>query len=594
MKTFILLIMIISYLVGAKIDTTLFMGDAIPQHLKALEEDLQSPIQQKLKSKATLALEKSTLKKLQQLYLIKDKIKPFELISLDRGSISQERYLQALFKLSALQQEIKRLKIKEKTIQEKLFDRKSIIEKSIPQESNSSLLHNQLQYAFYKISQEKIEKSLTRYKQLFTQEFDTFQHALARVTFRENIAKKIIKHTDKKIDAIKNRNLLLTIDKDSEAQRDTKAQQEIVTKERDIQKERDIALTSKTKAQILLALKFLKEKNQTTFLEITKEIKRDFDALSKTKKAYYNTVLELILRVGEVQFDDASVLLASGKVGFDYIKNSAIMIANKTLFVYEDKAFSIKTILIFIFIIMIGFIIAKIYKNIIDKFRKKNRIKSLSTARLIANSGYYLILLITFFTALATIGLDIHTIFLVIGAILLWLALGMQGFIANYAMGILIKIDRSIRIGDHVEIDAQMVGIVDDMDFRSITIHTNDGIRYIIPNSRFISKEFINHSLEKHIRRIHIPFSVDKHFTHSQIETVLLESLQQSNIPHLQTSPHHAQVIITDLNKEITRYSLLVWITQQAQQDIPIIKSEFLRLIQKSLAHLPNYAKIRI
>ncbi len=302
----------------------------------------------------------------------------------------------------------------------------------------------------------------------------------------------------------------------------------------------------------------------------------------------------MILRFGDKRFDDASVALASTQVGFNYIKNSAQLLVNKTLFVYEDKAFSIKTIMTFVFIIMIGFIIAKLYKNIVDKYRKKNRIKSLSAARLIANSGYYLIILITFFTALATIGLDMHTIFVVVGAILLWLALGLQGFISNYAMGILIKIDRSIRIGDHVELNEQIVGSVDDMDFRSITIQTGDQVRYIIPNSRFISGEFINHSLEDNIRRLHIPFSVDKSLSHEEVEQSILETLKTSDVPHLQTPLHRTQVIIIDINRKITRYKLLVWIKQQDNHDMPVVKSQFLQLIQKSLASLQNYATISL
>ncbi len=592
MTKLLLLILIITSSFSATIDTALFKGENIAKYYQKIEQTINSQMTQKLKTQETITLEKSTLNKLKQLYAIKDEIKPFEIISLDTMHIKEEQYLKVLFMLTSLQNEIIRLETKEKDIQQKLFELKGNIEKTLPQDDNKSLLNNQLQYAFYKISQEKIHKSLALYTQLFTQEFSKFQHSLSRVTFKEKVAKKIIKHTDKKIDAIKNKNLLLTIDKDSEAQRDTKAQQEIVTKEKHIQQETDVALIKKTKAQILLALKCLKEKNQTEFLEVTERIEGDFEALSKEQKEHYTTLLELILRFGDKRFDDASVALASTEVGFNYIKNSAIMIANKTLFVYEDKAFSIKTIMTFVLIIMIGFIIAKVYKNIIDKFRKKNRIKSLSVARLIANSGYYLIILVTFFTALATIGLDMHTIFIVIGAILLWLALGLQGFISNYAMGILIKIDRSIRIGDHVELDEQIVGLVDDMDFRSITIQTGDHVRYIIPNSRFISGEFINHSLEDNIRRLHITFSADKRLTHAEIEDAILETLKQSDVPHLQTPLHHAQVIIIDINRKITRYSLLVWIKQQDNHDMPVVKSQFLLLVQKSLAHLQNYDTI--
>lgn len=586
------MLLMISYAISADIDTSLYEGENTLKYFQKVEKTINSNMAQKLKNNETISLEKSTLEKLKQLYTIKDEIKPFETINLGKSKIKQGTYLKALSLLTSLQNEITRLEIKEKDIQQKLFDLKNSIEKTLPLDANKTLLNNQLQYAFYKVSQEKILKSLALYTQLFTQEFTKFQAALPHVSFKEKNSKNIIKHTDKKIDVIKNKNLLLTIDKDSEAQRDSEAQKEIVSKEKSIQKERDSALIKKIKAQVLLALKYLKEENQKEFLEVTESIENDFEAFSMAQKEKFTTLLELLFLFGDKHFDDASVALATTQVGFNYIKNSAIMIANKTLFVYEDKAFSMKTIMTFISIIIIGFIIAKLYKNIVDKFRKKNRIKSLSTARLIANSGYYLIILTTFFTALGTIGLDMHTIFVVIGAILLWLALGLQGFISNYAMGILIKIDRSIRIGDHVELNNEIVGCVDDMDFRSITIQTGDQVRIIIPNSRFISGEFINHSLEDNIRRLHLPFSADKSLTHAQIEQAVLQTLESSSVPHLKTVDKKAQVIVIDINRKIVRYTLLVWIKQQDNHDMPVVKSEFLKVIQKSLDSLQNYATI--
>jgi small-conductance mechanosensitive channel len=583
MRRLLLLCLLLLHSHAATIDTALYEGANVATYFQKIEHDINNTIVQKLKSEETISLERSTLKKLKQLYEIKDKVKPFKTIKLDKKEIKEQTYLSALYHLATLRDEIKRLEDKEKDIQQKLFELKSSIEKTLPNDTNHSLLKEQLQYAFYRVSQEKIENSLKLYTQLFTQEFSKFQTALLRVHFKENRAKKIIKHTDKKMDEIQQKNLLLTIDKDSEAQRSKKAQANIITKEKSIQKETDSALMQKIKAQLLLSLKWLKEKNQKAFLKSTGEIESDFKALSQKEKKKVETLIELLIMMGDKRFDESSIVLASTEHGFHYIKNSLQKFLNKTLFVYQDKAFSINTIFTFALIIMIGLIIAKLYKNIVDRFRKTKRIKSLSTARLIANSGYYLIILATFFTALNTIGLDMHTIFVVIGAILLWLALGLQGFISNYAMGILIKIDRSIRIGDHVELDAETVGDVDDMDFRSITIKNSDDTRITIPNSRFIGGSFINHTLEGSCRRIHIPFSAQNTIPHQHIEQTILTALQKSAISYINTSEKRAHIIITDINRKITRYALYVWVKQEEAHDLAVKKSQFLKLIHQNL-----------
>jgi small-conductance mechanosensitive channel len=583
MKKLLLLCLLFLDTFAAKIDTSLYEGANVPSYFKKIELDINNTIAQKLKSKETIALERSTLKKLQELYKIKDSVKPFKTIHLDQKEIKEQTYLQALYHLASLKDEIKRLEEKEKDVQQKLFELKSSIEKTLPNDANHSLLKEQLQYAFYRISQEKIEHSLTLYTKLFEQEFNRFQIALSRVQFKEKLAKKIIKHTDKKIDAIAQKNILLTIDKDSEAQRSKKAQEQIITKEKIIQKETDSAVMKKIKAQLLLSLKWLKERNQKNFLKSTGEMEHDFKTLSPKEKKKVQTLIELLIMIGDKRFDESSMVLASTEHGFHYIKNSLEKFFNKTLFVYQDKAFSMKTVVTFALIIMIGLIIARVYKNIVDRFRKTKRIKSLSTARLIANSGYYLIIFGTFFIALNTIGLDMHTIFVIVGAILLWLALGLQGFISNYAMGILIKIDRSIRIGDHVELDAQTVGDVDDMDFRSITIKNSDQTRITIPNSRFIGGSFINHTLEGSCRRIHIPFSAQNSIPHQHIEQTILSALKESAISHIETPDKRATILITNINRKITRYALYVWVKQEEAHDLAVKKSQFLKLIHQNL-----------
>ncbi len=583
MKKLILTLLIITSTFAAEINKSLFEGENISNELQKIEKVLDSSIVHKIKNQNVITLELSTLNKLKQLYEVQDDIKLFETVTLSHDIISQQEYFAALILLSELQSEIQRLEKKNREIQEKLFSLKNEIQKLVPNESNHSLLVHQMQYAFYKLSQNKISKSLKLYNELFKNEFDIFESSMMRVNFKEKSSKTIIKNVDKEIDSLKDKNLLLNIDKDSEALQDEKAQEIIIKKEIKIQKETDITINKKLEAEIVLALKWLKEKEQKAFLDAITIIENDIKLLSHKEKEKLSSVASLLLSLEERRFDSSSVAIASTQIGLDYLYDGAKNIFNKTLFVYEEKAFSLKTILTFIVLIIIGFTIASIYKNIVDKFRKTNRIKSLSTARMVANSGYYLIILSTFFFALKSMGLNLHTIFIIIGAILVWIALGLQGFISNYAMGILMKVDRSIRIGDLVELDANIIGSVDDMDFRSVTILTGDQTRITIPNSRFISSTFINHSLEDHIKRFHIHFSADNRIDNDVVQKVVLEALKTSEIPYIDTAEKRPQVIIIDVNRKIVRYSLLVWIDQHGGYDIPVEKSAFLALIHHSL-----------
>ncbi len=568
----------------APIDTSFFQGENILQYYQQVQKDINSTIHHKLKNKKIISLEQSTLEKLKELYQHRDDFPTIKTINFPKHDIPEKLYLSALWKLGELSNNLQQLQSKKREFQEKLFELKNKIEKETPTSEGKTLLTDQMQYAFYKLSLNKIKKTKKLYQELFDKEYIKFKDALKRVIFTKEIhSQNIIKKIEQKIDNLQKKDLLLTIDKDSVAISSNKEQKQIQAHKIQIQKETDNTITKKLNTHFLLALKALQQKNEKIFLETVEKIDQDIKQLSSQKRKKFIAISKLLLDFAEEKTDSTSTAIATTKIGFQNILDTLMTFSNKTLFVYEEKAFSIQTIFTFSFILFIGFIIAKIYKNFVDKFRRTNRIKSLSVARMLANSGYYFIILGTFFVALRTIGLDMHTIFIVIGAILLWLAFGLQSFISNYAIGILFKIDRSIRIGDHIELDKNCVGDVDDMNFRSITIRSSDNIRTTIPNSKLISDTFINHTLEGESRRLHVPFSADKYIPHTQIEQQILTALKESNLSYFKNHQKNPQVIIVEINRKITRYALLVWVAKESTYDMSLIQSKFLKLIHQTL-----------
>jgi hypothetical protein len=571
-------------LFSAPIDKAFFEGENVLHYYDQVEQEINSTITKKLKPSKTITLERSTLKKLRELYKLKGEIPPVKTVTLPSGKIPEHTYMQALYRLADLHSEIERLQNKKEDFQKKLFTLKSKIEKELPAQRENSLLLDQMQYAFYKISIEKIDKTLQLYQELFDKEFSAFESALPRVRFKQNRhAKKIIEHTEQKIDTLQKKDLVMTIEKESEVPRTPTEKKKLIQESEKIRLATEAVIKKRLETQIVLALKSIRQNDQKTFFKTMEAIDADIAKLDKAHRKPFVTISKLILDFGEKRFDTTSMAFASTQIGFQNIIDSLRKFTDKTLFVYEEKAFSIRTVFIFAVILFIGFFIAKIYKNFVERFRRTNRIKSLSLARMMANSGYYIIILATFFIALKTIGLDMHTIFLVIGAMLLWLAFGLQSFISNYAIGILLKIDRSIRIGDHIELDPNSVGDVDDMNFRSVTIRASDGVRTTIPNSRFISGTFINHSLEGECRRLEVRFSANKTIPHEILETTILKALEKSDIPYYNDAAHKPQLAIADINRKIVRYALLVWVKKEMTYDMTLARSRFLKLIHKTL-----------
>ncbi len=588
-KIFLLFLFLVS-LFAAPIDKAFYEGENVLHYYDQIEQEINSTIRRKLKPAKIITLERATLAKLRELYRRKGEIASFQTVPLPKGEIPEQTYLQALYRLADLKNEIARLQQKKEHFQQNLFALKNRIEKELPAERDKSLLADQMQYAFYKISIGKIDKTRQLYQELFDKEHAAFRTALPRVRFKQiRHARKIMEHTEQKIDTLQKKDRILKIEKESEVPRTRTEKKKIIQESEKLRQATEAVIQRRLETEILLTLKSIRQNDQKTFFQTMEAIDRDIEKLDKAQRKTFVTLSEMVLDFGQSRFDTTSLAIASIQIGFQSIVDSVRRFIDKTLFVYEEKAFSIRTVFIFAVILFIGFFIARIYKNFVDSFRRTNRIKSLSVARMTANSGYYLIILATFFIALKTIGLDMHTIFLVIGAVLLWLAFGLQSFISNYAIGMLLKIDRSIRIGDHIELNPSTVGDVDDMNFRSVTIRSSDGVRTTIPNSRFISGTFINHSLEGECRRLEVRFSANKTIPHATLERKILSALEKSAIPHYRDSAHIPQVAIVDINRKIVRYALLVWVKKEMTYDMTLARSRFLKLIHETLtpAHAP-------
>jgi small-conductance mechanosensitive channel len=105
---------------------------------------------------------------------------------------------------------------------------------------------------------------------------------------------------------------------------------------------------------------------------------------------------------------------------------------------------------------------------------------------------YFFLFIVTLFT-LRTLNVPI-TIFTVVGgALAVGIGFGSQNLVNNFISGILVMVERPIRIGDFVEIDG-VLGTVVNIGIRSTTIRTVANAAVIVPNTSFIEKNLTNWS----------------------------------------------------------------------------------------------------
>lgn len=110
--------------------------------------------------------------------------------------------------------------------------------------------------------------------------------------------------------------------------------------------------------------------------------------------------------------------------------------------------------------------------------------------------------------ALSWLGFDLRNLAIVGGAIGVGVGFGLQNIFSNFISGVIILVEKTLKVGDFVDLQSGVVGHVTEIGMRYTRVTTNDEVDIVVPNSEFINGRVTNWTYTEAIRRIHIPFGV--------------------------------------------------------------------------------------
>ena len=185
---------------------------------------------------------------------------------------------------------------------------------------------------------------------------------------------------------------------------------------------------------------------------------------------------------------------------------------------------------------------------------------------------------------LDTIGLDLSSFAVIAGALSVGIGFGLQNIIANFISGVILFFEKSIKIGDFLQISDTLSGRVTDIRMRSIIIRTNDNRDVIVPNQTFIQEQVINWTLSDDIRRMHVPFGVAYGSDIDKVKTVILDALEKSDIEYIRYDQEkQPQVVMKAMSASSVDFELRVWVHGDNTVKPSGTMDSFLVLLYKTL-----------
>jgi potassium-dependent mechanosensitive channel len=140
----------------------------------------------------------------------------------------------------------------------------------------------------------------------------------------------------------------------------------------------------------------------------------------------------------------------------------------------------------------------------------------------IAAGAGYLGMVLAFLAAVATAGISLSSFAIVAGALSVGMGFGLRTVVENFVAGLLMLIERPIRVGDWVVI-GDTEGTVRRISVRATEIETFDSASVIVPNSLFVSSPVTNWTLQNRRGRIHVKLGVAYDSDPKQVQDALLE-----------------------------------------------------------------------
>ncbi len=227
------------------------------------------------------------------------------------------------------------------------------------------------------------------------------------------------------------------------------------------------------------------------------------------------------------------------------------------LFKIQENPVTISDLVIIIVILITTRLVISLFGKIFKK-RVSGQRFDVGRSHAIIQIIRYILWITAIIIALDTINVKITFLLAGSAALLVGIGLGLQQIFQDILSGVALLFEGSLKVGDIVEIEDEIVGKVKEIGLRTSKIETRSNIIMIIPNSKFITDNVINWShLEKKTR-----FSVSVGVAYgSDVELVRDLLLKCANEHKDITKNPKPFVRFTDFGNSSLDFELFFWTT---------------------------------
>ena len=184
---------------------------------------------------------------------------------------------------------------------------------------------------------------------------------------------------------------------------------------------------------------------------------------------------------------------------------------------------TVGSLLLVIFAFLITTVALRLIRGFLTrKLEENDKLKFISVFKFIKYLVYVIVIIIT----LSSTGVNITVLLTASASLFVGLGLALQELFQDIIGGLFIIVDKSLLVGDIVEMDGR-VGRVIDIKLRTTRVLTRDDKVMIIPNHKFISEILFNYTQNHRSTREFVKVGVAYGSDTEKVQAILLECARE-------------------------------------------------------------------
>lgn len=202
----------------------------------------------------------------------------------------------------------------------------------------------------------------------------------------------------------------------------------------------------------------------------------------------------------------------------------------------------------------------------------------------LARMVHYVLLLLGALVALDVAGIPVGKFSVFAGALGVGLGFGLQAIFSNFISGLILLFDRSLKVGDFVELASGVHGEVRDIQIRATRIVTNDNIDILVPNAEFVTGRVVNWTYREVSRRVRIPFGVAYGSDKELVKKAALEAAAEVRFTLTLEGARGPKVWLVSFGASSLDFELVVWLNAEATKRPAAVRAAYTWALHSALA----------